>query len=52
MNFYNPKHTGFLELGLSPHFLTGEVLAEMMERVLKHKKSIQEYRISKEAKWA
>jgi UDP-sulfoquinovose synthase len=51
-HYYNPKHTGLLELGLNPNYLTDEVLAGMMEAVLKHKDSIQQGQIYREVKWA
>ena len=40
-HYYNPAHTGLLELGLEPNYLTDEVLAHMMEQVLKYKNEIQ-----------
>jgi UDP-sulfoquinovose synthase len=51
-HYYNPKHTGLLELGLQPHYLTDEVLAEMMEAVLRHKDLIQHGHIYRQVKWA
>ena len=51
-HYYNPKHTGLLELGLNPNYLTDEVLAEMMEAVLRHKDSIKQGQIYREVKWA
>jgi UDP-sulfoquinovose synthase len=51
-HYYNPQHTGLLELGLQPHYLTDEVLAEMMEAVLKHKDLIQHGHIYRQVKWA
>jgi len=51
-HYYNPKHTGLLELGLQPHYLTDEVLAEMMEAVLRHKDRIQLGQIYRQVKWA
>ena len=40
-HYYNPNHTGLLELGLKPHFLTDKVLAAMIEFVAKHKAKIR-----------
>jgi UDP-sulfoquinovose synthase len=51
-HYYNPEHTGLLELGLQPHYLTDEVLAEMMEAVLRHKERIQTGQIYRQVKWA
>jgi UDP-sulfoquinovose synthase len=51
-HYYNPKHTGLLELGLNPNYLTDEVLAEMMEAVLRHNDNIKSGQIYREVKWA
>jgi len=45
-HYYNPKHTGLLDLGLQPHYLTDEVIREMLERVYKYKDCINPGRIS------
>ena len=50
-HYYNPKHTGLLELGLEPHYLTTEVLVAMMEFVTKHKHMIQKDQIFRNVKW-
>lgn len=39
-HYYNPTYTGLLELGLEPHFLTAEVLAEMFQLVAQHRERI------------
>ena len=51
-HYYNPKHTGLLELGLEPNYLTDEVLVEMMEYVLKHKDKVKKNQIYRKVKWA
>ena len=51
-HYYNPKHTGLLELGLSPNILTDQVLARMMEFVLRHKGNITQHKIFRGTKWA
>ncbi len=51
-HYYNPKHTGLLELGLQPHFLTDEVLIEMMEYIIKYRDNIREHKIFRNIKWA
>jgi len=40
-HYYNPSHTGLMELGLKPHLLTDEVLSQMMETVIKYKYNIK-----------
>jgi UDP-sulfoquinovose synthase len=51
-HYYNPRHTGLIDLGLQPNFLSEQGLAEMMEYVMKHKASIQEHKIFRDTKWA
>lgn len=51
-HYYNPKHTALLELGLSPNYLTDDVLARMIEYVVRHKSSIAHHRIFRGIKWA
>jgi UDP-sulfoquinovose synthase len=50
-HYYNPAHTGLLDLGLKPQFLTDEVLAEMIEFAAKHKKSILPEQIYRKVRW-
>jgi UDP-sulfoquinovose synthase len=50
-HYYNPVHTGLLDLGLKPHYLTEDVLGEMMETVLKYKQNIRQGCIFRGVKW-
>ena len=50
-HYYNPASTGLRDLGLSPHPLTDELLAEMFEEVLKHKDNILDKQIFTGIKW-
>jgi UDP-sulfoquinovose synthase len=50
-HYYNPVHQGLLELGLHPHYLTDEVLAEMLKTVGRFKGNIQEHRIIRGVTW-
>lgn len=50
-HYYNPKHTGLLELGLEPNYLTDEVIVQMLEFVLKHKDKIKKNQIYRNVKW-
>ena len=50
-HYYNPVHTGLLDLGLQPHYLTDDVLAQMIETVLLHKDKINTDIIFKGIKW-
>jgi len=51
-HYYNPSHTGLLDLGLKPHYLTEDVLAQMMEFAIKHEKRIKPDNIYRKVKWA
>lgn len=50
-HYYHPAHTGLLELGLRPHYLTDEVVADMLERILDHKDHIDTRRIMPRVRW-
>ena len=50
-HYYNPAHTGLLDLGLKPHYLSDEVLAEIMEKVIHYKNMIHRDRIFRGVKW-
>jgi UDP-sulfoquinovose synthase len=51
-HYYNPKHTGLLDLGLEPHYLSERVLIKMMEFVIKLKSQIRVDQIYRNVKWA
>ena len=50
-HYYNPQHTGLLELGLKPNFLSEAVLVRMMEFVMGHKHLIREHQIFRRVTW-
>ncbi len=50
-HYYNPAHSGLLELGLQPHLLTDEVVAGMLARVLKYKDLIDTAKIMPRVRW-
>jgi UDP-sulfoquinovose synthase len=50
-HYYNPSHTGLLDLGLEPHFLTDDVMDEMMTQILRYKDAIVHDRIFRGVKW-
>ncbi len=35
-HYYNPKHSGLIELGLEPNLMTDEVIGDMLEQVTRH----------------
>ncbi len=51
-HYYNPQHTGLLDLGLSPNLLTDTALGQMMEFVLRHRANIAQHKIFRGTKWA
>jgi len=51
-HYYNPKHTGLIELGLKPHLLNVKTLAQMLEFIIKHKDRIKTEQIYRQVKWA
>ena len=51
-HYYNPVHSGLVELGLKPHYMTDDVVAMMLDRVIAHKSNIVERRIMPRVKWA
>jgi UDP-sulfoquinovose synthase len=50
-HYYQPQHTGLLDLGLKPHLLTDEVLGEMFGIVERYKAHIRNDVIFKGVKW-
>jgi UDP-sulfoquinovose synthase len=50
-HYYNAAHKGLLDLGLQPHFLTEEVLVEMLKRVGSHAGFIDRSRILPRVRW-
>jgi UDP-sulfoquinovose synthase len=51
-HYYNPAHTGLLDLGLEPHLLTDDVLDEMLQTVIRYKEGIRKDVIFRGIKWA
>lgn len=50
-HYYNPAHTGLMELGLKPNLLSAQVLADMMKVVIEHKQNIDSTKIFPRVKW-
>lgn len=51
-HYYNPKHSALLELGLKPHPMTDEVVAEMLDKVILYKQQIDKSKILPRIKWS
>lgn len=51
-HYYNARHTGLLELGLKPNYLTDEVVASMLERVIKYRDAIDRRIVMPRVRWS
>jgi UDP-sulfoquinovose synthase len=51
-HYYNPARSGLLELGLEPHFMTDDVIAAMLERILRFRDSVEVERILPRVRWS
>ncbi|MDD5450338.1 MAG: NAD-dependent epimerase/dehydratase family protein [Desulfovibrionales bacterium] len=50
-HYYNPRYQGLLDLGVKPHYLTHELLENMMAVVEQYKSNIRKEVIFKGVKW-
>jgi len=50
-HYYNPVHTGLIEMGLEPHYMTDDVVAAMLERIIAAKDRIDTNRIMPRVSW-
>ncbi len=50
-HYYKPSHTGLLELGLEPSYLTDEILAQLIDFVGIYKDRINTGQIFRKVKW-
>ncbi|MGH7616129.1 MAG: NAD-dependent epimerase/dehydratase family protein [Gemmatimonadaceae bacterium] len=50
-HYYNPAHAALLDLGLRPHYLTDDVLADLLARVQCHRDAIDPRRIMPRVRW-
>lgn len=51
-HYYNAKHSGLLDLGLKPNFLTDDVLSKLIAKVQQYESSIDESKILPRVKWS
>ncbi len=51
-HYYNPTHSGLMEMGLKPNYLTDEVTASILEVVNRHKDKIDPSKIMPRVKWS
>jgi UDP-sulfoquinovose synthase len=50
-HYYNPDHLGLLDLGLTPHYLTDDVISDMLEEIIKYKDRIDKKKILPRVSW-
>ncbi len=50
-HYYNAAHSGLLELGLEPNFMTQDVLCDMLKVIIEHKDQISHDRIMPRVRW-
>ncbi len=50
-HYYNPVHSGLIDLGLEPTYMTDDVIAAMLERVISNKERIVTRRIMPRVRW-
>jgi UDP-sulfoquinovose synthase len=50
-HYYNPAHSGLLDLGLKPTFMTDEVLKGLMSKIMQYKQNIDPYKIQPRSGW-
>ena len=51
-HYYNPAHSGLIDLGLKPHLMSDDMLAGMFERLLPHRAAIQTEKIMPRVAWS
>ena len=51
-HYYNPQHSGLLELGLKPNYLSDDFLEQMIRFVLKQRSQIKLDQIYRQVSWA
>lgn len=51
-HYYNPTHSGLLELGLKPNYMNDDVLGGMIDRIVQQKDRIDLSRIMPRVKWS
>ncbi len=51
-HYYNAAHSGLLELGLKPHFMTDDVLVAMLRRVMAARDRIDPRKIMPRVRWS
>lgn len=50
-HYYNAAHSGLMDLGLKPHYMTDEVISEMLEQIIKFSGMIDTRKIIPRVSW-
>jgi UDP-sulfoquinovose synthase len=50
-HYYNPAHSGLLDLGLEPHYLTAETLVGLLTLIARHKDRIDAGKFVRQVRW-
>ena len=50
-HYYNPAHSGLLDLGLQPNYMTDDVVAGMLEKILPYQERIDTQKILPRVRW-
>ena len=50
-HYYNPTHSGLMDLGLEPNYMTDAVLGAMLERILENRDRVVPDRIMPRVRW-
>ena len=50
-HYYNPVHTGLLDLGLKPTMLSEEIIQGMLEKIIENKTNIDKSKILPRINW-
>ncbi|HAC34885.1 MAG TPA: NAD-dependent dehydratase [Gammaproteobacteria bacterium] len=51
-HYYNVEHSGLLELGLKPHYMTDDVVGGMLDMIINNRDSIDPSRIMPRVRWS
>ena len=51
-HYYNVEHSGLLELGLKPHYMTDDVVSGMLDMIINNRDSIDPSRIMPRVRWS
>lgn len=50
-HYYNPVHSGLLDLGLQPHYMSDEIIGSMLKLICTYKDQIQVDKIMPRVRW-